>query len=155
MQTACGHFYCRTCMQDLGHPVMSCLQDKTKLQSNEIFPDNFMRREIRSFVFQCPFQEQGCEWKGEIRDVDSHCSSCDFVTFPCIHEACGMLVMKGDLPDHLQSECKCRPVVCEFCDNYISLDKFDVHLKKDCHKYPVACDKCNKNNIPRSKLSDH
>ena len=39
-------------------------------QSQQVFPDNFMRREILSLVVQCIYIELGCKWKGEVRHLE-------------------------------------------------------------------------------------
>ena len=37
---------------------------------HQVFPDNFMRREILSLVVQCTYVELGCKWKGEVRHLE-------------------------------------------------------------------------------------
>ena len=39
-------------------------------QSQQVFPDNFMRREILSLIVQCIYIELGCKWKGEVRHLE-------------------------------------------------------------------------------------
>ena len=56
----------------------------------------------------------------------AHTNSCEFVKLPCVHPECGMLVRKADLPQHLETECKCRPETCGFCKKQISLNKLKV-----------------------------
>ena len=36
----------------------------------QVFPDNFMRREILSLVVHCVYVELGCKWKGEVRHLE-------------------------------------------------------------------------------------
>lgn len=36
----------------------------------QIFPDNFMRREVFALVVFCTFMEDGCNWKGEVRNLE-------------------------------------------------------------------------------------
>lgn len=38
--------------------------------SLQVFPDNFMRREVHSFVVHCTFMDDGCKWKGEVRHLE-------------------------------------------------------------------------------------
>ncbi|CAH3182271.1 unnamed protein product [Porites lobata] len=158
MQTACGHFYCRSCLGNLfknGSFKMTCLQDKVELNQNEVFPDNFMRREVQAFVVNCTFKDEGCQWKGEVRNLEAHTNSCEFVRLPCVHPECGMLVKKADLPQHLETECKCRPETCGFCKKQISSNKLKLHQENECPAYPTVCEKCNKDGIPRAKLPEH
>ena len=42
----------------------------TKLSHKQIFPDNFMRREIMQLVVHCLYVETGCTWKGEVKDLE-------------------------------------------------------------------------------------
>ena len=36
----------------------------------QVFPDNFMRREVLTLVVHCTFMEDGCAWKGEVRHLE-------------------------------------------------------------------------------------
>ena len=36
----------------------------------QVFPDMFTRREVQSFVVHCTFMDDGCSWKGEIRNLE-------------------------------------------------------------------------------------
>ncbi|CAH3188236.1 unnamed protein product, partial [Porites lobata] len=132
-----------------------CLQDQVEWNQNEVFPDNFMRREVQAFVVSCTFKDEGCQWKGKVRHLEAHTSNCEFMKIPCDHFECGMFVKKADLPQHLETECKCRPETCGFCKKQIRLDKMKLHHEKECPAYPVVCEKCNKDGIPRAKLSAH
>jgi len=73
MQTGCGHFYCSSCLVSLvknGTVKMTCLQDGEEFLPNEVFPDNFMRREVQAFIVHCTFMDDGCKWKGEVRHLE-------------------------------------------------------------------------------------
>lgn len=126
MQTSCGHFYCSSCLARLfqdGSARMICLQDQKEFLPNEVFPDNFMRREVQAFVVNCTFEDEGCNWRGEVRHLEGHLSSCEFLKIPCVHPECGAQVKKSDLTQHLEKECKCRLETCGFCKKQIKLNK--------------------------------
>ena len=36
----------------------------------QVFSDMFTRREVQSFVVHCTFMDDGCSWKGEIRNLE-------------------------------------------------------------------------------------
>ena len=44
-----------------------------KYNSQQVFPDNFMRREILSLIAQCIYVESGCKWKGEVKHLEVWC----------------------------------------------------------------------------------
>lgn len=73
---------------------MICLQDQKEFLPNEVFPDNFMRREVQAFVVNCTFEDEGCSWRGEVRHLEGHLSSCEFLKIPCVHPECGAQVKK-------------------------------------------------------------
>lgn len=41
--------------------------------SVKVFPDNFMRREVQAFVVNCTFEDEGCNWRGEVRHLEVQC----------------------------------------------------------------------------------
>ncbi|XP_022779684.1 TNF receptor-associated factor 6-like [Stylophora pistillata] len=135
--------------------VMVCLKDQKSLHQNEIFPDKFMRREILAIVVHCTFMEDGCIWKGEVRYLESHMNTCEFLKIPCVHPECGVLVKKSELTLHLERECMYRLEKCTFCQRQIVLSRMREHQEKECPSCPVTCEKCNKDGIQRSKLKDH
>ncbi|XP_067057973.1 TNF receptor-associated factor 2-like isoform X3 [Acropora muricata] len=158
MQTGCGHFYCKECLGSLyinERNKMTCLQDQTEFLENEVFPDMFTRREVQSFVVHCTFVDDGCSWKGEIRNLEVHTSNCEYVKVSCVHTGCGAMVKKAFLPEHLKADCVFRLVTCELCNAQLVFNKLTEHQEKECRAYPVSCDKCSKEGIPRGKLTDH
>ncbi|XP_022802106.1 TNF receptor-associated factor 2-like [Stylophora pistillata] len=120
-----------------------------------VFPDKFMRREILALVVHCTFMEDGCVWKGEVRYLESHMNTCEFLKIPCVHPECGVLVKKSDLTSHLENECMFRLEKCTFCQRQIVLSRMKQHQDTECPAYPVMCEKCNKDGILRGKLKDH
>ena len=53
----------------LALPIQNLLKGFLSI-SIQVFPDNFMRREVQSFVVHCTFMDDGCEWKGEVRHLE-------------------------------------------------------------------------------------
>ncbi|XP_074613277.1 TNF receptor-associated factor 2-like isoform X1 [Acropora palmata] len=159
MQTSCGHFYCFSCLGNLRDRVlplvMVCLVDKQQLQENEVFADNFMRREVASIVVSCISTKEGCPWKGEVRHLEAHTVGCDFQKVKCVHPECGILVKKTSLPHHLKNECEFRVVTCELCHSQVVFCKLKLHKENECPAYSIICDKCEKARIPRGKMADH
>ncbi|XP_015767596.1 PREDICTED: TNF receptor-associated factor 3-like isoform X3 [Acropora digitifera] len=159
MQTTCGHLYCFSCLGNLRDRVLPlvlvCLVDKQQLQENEVFADNFMRREVASIVVSCISTKEGCPWKGEVRHLEAHTVGCDFQKVKCVHPECGILIKKTSLPHHLKNECEFRVVTCELCHSQVVFCKLKLHKENECPAYPIICDKCEKARIPRGKMADH
>lgn len=69
VQTPCGHRFCKACIiksiRDAGH---KCPVDNEILLENQLFPDNFAKREILSLMVKCP--NEGCLHKMELRHLE-------------------------------------------------------------------------------------
>lgn len=159
VQAVCGHFYCFSCLpRNLfpnGPSKMTCVRDGEELTCTEVFPDNFMRREVQSLVVCCTFLDGGCKWKGEVRHLEDHMSSCGSVYLPCVYPDCETRVKRADLDVHLKKECKYRLETCGFCKSQINLNKMQLHHQQECPAYLTACEGCNRDDIPRGKLFQH
>ena len=59
--------------------------------SPQVFPDNFMRREIMQLVVQCKYIDLGCSWKGNVShfEVNAYCINfrlCQSLRLLCMSE---------------------------------------------------------------------
>ena len=89
-------------------------------------------RDIQSLKVKCTNHTDGCQWVGELRHVDEHLKTCDYVNLRCPNR-CGrgivkigsivvpMLNVRGtqlfrkDLQKHLNHECPRRQYSCPHC----------------------------------------
>ena len=109
----CGnHYYCRTCIESIlgaGKPCPLCSQDGFR-----VFPHKGMKREVDELPVHCPQKELGCEWKGELRQLEDHVSQqgesgCGYVEVVCAN-GCGESLQRRLLAAHQTDECPMRPV---------------------------------------------
>ncbi|KAJ7323424.1 TNF receptor-associated factor 6 [Desmophyllum pertusum] len=65
-------FIGNSCITDLKRDDGSyvCPVDKTPFAANQVFPDNFMKREVLNLVVACPNSSDDCMWRGEVRHID-------------------------------------------------------------------------------------
>ena len=117
-------------------------------------------RHIKSLNVRCNNCSNSCEWTGELKELEIHIQSCDYVLLPCSNKCKtnGQIVkvLRKDLPDHLINKCPRRQYQCPHCEErgeYI--ERATSHLKT-CPKVKVLCpnDECEVS-IPRSELSTH
>ncbi|RMC00268.1 hypothetical protein DUI87_22875 [Hirundo rustica rustica] len=112
VQTPCGHRFCKGCIvksiRDAGH---KCPVDNEILLENQLFPDNFAKREILSLMVKCP--NKGCSMKMELRHLEDHQLQCDFSTVEC--PQCQGTFPKNHLKEHVTQECPRRQVCCPNC----------------------------------------
>ncbi|KAM9366452.1 TNF receptor-associated factor 6 [Symphorus nematophorus] len=162
IQTPCGHRFCKNCIEkSIRDTGQRCPVDNEMLSEDQLFPDNFAKREILSLTVRCP--NSGCAEKMELRHLENHLACCQFATVPC--PQCQQAVRKSHLEEHTTVECQRRPVscpdcvatfvyeqrelheqqcpfasvTCQYCEMDLIRDQMDSHCDTDCPKAPIAC----------------
>lgn len=162
IQTRCGHRFCKSCIEkSIRDTGQRCPVDNEMLSEDQLFPDNFAKREILSLTVRCP--NSGCGEKMELRHLESHLAQCEFATVPC--PQCQQSVKKSCLEEHATAECQRRPmscpdcvacfvyeekelheqqcpfasVTCQYCELDLIRDQMESHCDTDCPKAPIAC----------------
>ncbi|CAH3034357.1 unnamed protein product [Pocillopora meandrina] len=157
VQTGCGHVYCTSCIPRLKRDdgTYICLVDKTPFAADQIFPDNFMKREVLSLVVTCPNSPDGCKWKGEVRYIEKHRSTCPEEKENCSNRNCQERVKRSDLQRHQEHECPYRTQQCQLCGDSMAAAVLKTHQIQDCKMYPIQCPGCGKEGIPRGEMDSH
>ncbi|CAJ1049232.1 TNF receptor-associated factor 6 isoform X2 [Xyrichtys novacula] len=162
IQTPCGHRFCKSCIEkSIRDTGQRCPVDNEMLSEEQLFPDNFAKREILSLTVRCP--NTGCEEKMELRHLENHLAHCQFATEPC--PQCKQSVRKSHLEVHTTVECQRRSVTCpdcvasfyyedtelheqqcpfanvrcQYCEMDLIRDQMESHCDTDCPKAPIAC----------------
>ncbi|XP_061526238.1 TNF receptor-associated factor 6 isoform X2 [Phycodurus eques] len=162
IQTPCGHRFCKSCIEkSIRDTGQRCPVDNEMLLEDQLFPDNFAKREILSLTVRCP--NAGCTDKMELRHLENHLAQCPFATMPC--PQCQQSVRKIYLEEHKTIECRRRPmscpdcvasfvyeekelheqqcpfatIMCQYCELVLIRDQMDSHCDTDCPKAPIAC----------------
>ncbi|XP_068730464.1 TNF receptor-associated factor 4-like [Montipora capricornis] len=149
----CGHRVCNICMESLlRRPTPTCPADRHPLSRNKIFPDAACQRQILDLIVKCSYF--GCSWKGELRVIEKHQSSCSLKVVPCPNSGCKERLTKQELTIHVAFECSLRETRCEYCATSFVYNQKQTHLAT-CVQFPVQCAKCGLRDIPRQKLEAH
>ncbi|MED6284917.1 TNF receptor-associated factor 6 [Characodon lateralis] len=162
IQTRCGHRFCKSCIEkSIRDTGQRCPVDNEMLSEDQLFPDNFAKREILSLTVRCP--NSGCADKMELRHLENHLAMCQFATVPC--SQCQQPVRKSYIEEHKTDECQRRPmscpdcvasfvfeekelheqqcpfasVRCQYCELDLIRDQMESHCDTDCPKAPIAC----------------
>ncbi|XP_026017124.1 TNF receptor-associated factor 6 [Astatotilapia calliptera] len=162
IQTRCGHRFCKSCIEkSIRDTGQRCPVDNEMLSEDQLFPDNFAKREILSLTVRCP--NLGCADKMELRHLEDHLVHCEFATVPC--PQCQQSVKKSHLEEHITVQCQKRPmscpdcvacflyeerelhqqqcpfasVKCQYCELELVRDQMESHCDTDCPKAPIAC----------------
>ncbi|KAL1271055.1 hypothetical protein QQF64_030071 [Cirrhinus molitorella] len=181
VQTPCGHRFCNLCIKkSIRDTGQKCPVDNEVLLEEQLFPDNFAKREILSLTVRCSNAE--CSDKMELRQLEKHLSQCKFATVQC--PQCLESVRKSHLEEHKSQQCLQRLLtcpdcagsfvyaskqiheqicpfantVCEYCEMELIRDQLALHCDTDCLKAPVACTFSTfgcREKMPRNELALH
>ncbi|KAK9542312.1 hypothetical protein VZT92_000186 [Zoarces viviparus] len=150
IQTPCGHRFCKNCIEkSIRDAGQRCPVDNERLLEDQLFPDNFAKREILSLTVRCP--NSGCADKMELRQLEKHVPRCQFATVPC--SQCQQSVRKSHLEEHKTVECQRRPMTCPDCVADFCYEDRDVH-EQQCPFASVTCRYCEMDLI-RDQIESH
>ena len=144
--TCCGYSFCRACIERVvasKKPCPTCNEAEF-----DVFPDKRLQRSLYQFRVRCEHQKEGCEWSGELGQLDKHLNEnpglgnqldgCEFTRVACIH--CVQFFERRLVTAHQIGSCPRRPFSCDYCGDY-GADFEDVVTKHwpVCGYRPVPC----------------
>ena len=146
----CGNAFCKDCITKIKLHKKPCPTCKTEDFLSH--PDKGLERELYSSQVCCSFKSRGCDWRGELRQLDRHLNSnssrdnllagCSFLRICC--DYCQHTMCRRQLQEHRNKECLKRPFTCPTCKEYESdyEDVISTHMP-ECKCRPVECpNKC-------------
>ena len=160
--TCCGNGFCRSCIERVQGDKRSC---PTCNETNfNTFPDKRLQRSLYAFRVYCVHQKSGCEWAGELGELDQHLNlspelgkqliGCEFAAVACTY--CCEYFQRCRVHVHESESCLQRPFSCNYCNDYGSVyeDVINNHWPV-CKCYPVPCpNKCG-GNPERQNIEAH
>ena len=151
--TCCGKVFCKACILRINTRKQPC--PTCKMEDFSCYPDKGLQQELYSSRVYCPTRAHGCEWQGELGQLDRHLGGgggegkdpqsldgCRFVSVSC--SFCSESYLRGELEQHRSKECTKRPYTCPTCQYYSSTydDVMFSHMSV-CQSRPVNCpNKC-------------
>ena len=155
----CGNHLSRAVAETLqaeGKPCPLCKE--TPLRTTD---DRFFKRKVRQLKVRCSNKSAGCEWVGELGELDNHLKPgsvegpCHFVDVECPLQ-CGRRVKRRDLNQHKFNECAKRPFTCQYCGYKSTHEKVVNDHWPKCQHYPIVCpNKCSGNKIEHRFIKYH
>ena len=120
--TCCGKIFCHSCIQQIKDNNKPCPSCKDKEFS--VNPDKRQKRVLYGRKVYCTHQKDGCEWKGELGQLDAHLN-------------------KNPEPEKQFDGCQLAKVICHLCGNNLQRQHLQTHLKNKCKKRPFSCEYCH------------
>ena len=114
--SCCGNEFCQVCIERVkkdGKPCPLCNeQNFTTMLHKKLV------REVNALVIRCPQKELGCEWEGELGQLQQHLNpgagvssaqGCEFLTVECAYR-CGAQLQRRLIQEHEMEACPKRPI---------------------------------------------
>ena len=153
----CGHVFCKSCLDKTkASQYTDCPMCNDKRLVT--FSNKQLDREIKSLHIYCINKEKGCEWQGELNDINNHLGNsdgCQFEEVKCSNE-CGKMIQQQYLTSHIETECPRRKFNCQYCHDTGEHQFIEGQHKEECPKLPLPCpNNCEMGNIPREDMKSH
>ena len=144
--TCCGNSICEACLKPLQEDKKPC--PTCKQHDFTFFEDKRLKRSLNQFQVYCSHKEDGCDWVGELGELDNHLNlqpppdkqleGCNFSEIECSH--CSESFQRRYVGVHQSDECPKRPYTCQHCRQYCSTydDVMQKHLAT-CGSFYLSC----------------
>ena len=168
LSVCCGHVFCKACLDNMvrartGMPPESEVQAASicpvcRAEEFTTFSNKAVDREVRQLRVYCTGKGKGCEWVGEINDINNHLGNsdgCQFEEVNCSNE-CGKMIQRQYLTSHVKTECPRRKINCQYCHDTGEHQFIEGQHKEECPKLPLPCpNKCEVGSVPREDMEVH
>ena len=155
----CGHTFCKSCLE--GAKKATAIAYTCPICRNEQFitmPNKQVDRAVKGLRVFCTNKKEGCEWQGEVNDINDHLkkiTGCQFEEVTCPNK-CGQTKERQLLTKHVEKECPFRKVNCQYCHTAAQYQFIEGEHKEQCPRFPIACpNKCEVGSVPRDHLEEH
>ena len=132
----CGKILCEGCLMKYRRQSPRCPMCRTHI-GNKYFKDTRSDREIKSLKVYCDNKEAGCDWTGEVREIEKHLEECGYKEIDC--EDCKGTIPKLNMKTHLSDECPRRDYKCTLCKKQGTYQSITVGHPKVCPYVVLEC----------------
>ena len=157
----CGYAFCRVCIDSIDSDKGPCPCCNNTTYNK--FEDKGKKRSLYAFKVYCSNKKQGCQWVGELGQLDNHLNlnpsqqnqlqGCQLSQIKCLY--CSELFLRSDIDDHQNNQCLRRSFNCEYCIMFKSTFEKVANHWLECGSFPIPCtNKCGET-LQRQNLESH
>ena len=161
LNLCCGHTFCKSCLEAAKRAESISISSACPMCRSEDFVTVFNKqtdRDIKNLQVYCSNKEKGCEWQGELNAITGHLTKkdgCQFQKVNCPNK-CKVACQRRDLTNHVETECPCRKVSCQYCHDIGEYQFIKGQHKQECSKVPLSCpNNCEIGTILREDIEKH
>ena len=149
----CGKIMCESCLMRLLQGCETCPMCRDNI-GDKYFKDTKSDQSIKSLRLFCSYRSAGCEWNGELRNVEEHLNDCLYQDVEC--EDCNETVLKLHLQTHKTNECPERRYKCPLCKEEETYRSITTTHTSECPEAIVECQNTGCTvSVKRSELPLH
>ena len=112
--TCCGKSFCKECIEQVKANNQDCPTCNDK--NFNLFHNKGLQQSLNDFEVYCSHKSKGCEWRGELRELDKHLNSdppadkslegCPFTVISCplSHTGCEVKLPRRDVKVHVNDD---------------------------------------------------
>ena len=112
--TCCGKSFCKECIERINANNQDCPTCNDK--NLNLFHNKGLQQSLNDFEVYCSHWSKGCEWRGELRELDKHLNSdppadkslegCPFTVISCplSHTGCEVKLPRRDIKIHVNDD---------------------------------------------------
>lgn len=102
----CGEFYCKSCLASWNVLHKASCSVKHKNEPLDYFFDHKSNEQIQKLMVKCTSLDEGCNWTGELKDLDDHHSQCPKEEIPCTFSevGCETRPLRENLENHITQD---------------------------------------------------
>ena len=152
----CQNTLCKSCLETT--MKATTIAEACPICHNQEFTILINNEVHHTLCVFCVNKEKGCEQKREVNDIISHLGNsngCQFEDVTCSSD-CGKCLQRQYFAGHVEDECTCRKVDCQYCQITGEHQFIEGEHKEQCPKFPIACpNKCEVGSVPRDDVEEH
>ena len=158
--SCCSSRFCKRCIENvLSVDPSVCPSCGSHFDDVQCHVDEELEQELHNVYVPCIYAYMGCDWVGELAELDAHLDGedgrgCSYHSVKCKYCSCSF--QRSTVYAHQSRDCSLRPYTCEYCNKYTaSYEEVEINHIPLCESYPIECFNNCGEKIRRCDIESH